>query len=100
MKGLTQRQRDSLPSSAFVFPKRRAYPIHDFGHGRLALQYAQFNDKRDLERVKEVVFSRYPSLRTWWNKHHPTKSKIRGKGLSRRTSNQRQITKKVANPTY
>ena len=37
MAELTSKQRDQLPSSAFVFPGERRYPIHDRAHGTNAL---------------------------------------------------------------
>lgn len=66
---LTKQERAALPASDFVFPRRRAYPIPNLEHGRLALTMATWTDKgiRDLPKIKKVVFARYPSLISWWN---------------------------------
>ena len=72
VKKLTKRMRAKLPKSDFVFPSKRSFPIPDIGHGRLALQYAQWpNNKKNLSKIKKAVFKRYPSLISWWNKNHP-----------------------------
>ena len=72
VKKLSKRMRAKLPKSDFVFPSKRSFPIPDIGHGRLALQYAQWpNNKKNLSKIKKAVFKRYPSLISWWNKNHP-----------------------------
>jgi hypothetical protein len=40
MARLTAEQRRRLPSSAFVYPRERRYPIHDVAHARNALARA------------------------------------------------------------
>lgn len=67
-RALTKAERDQLPSSDFVFPNRRAYPVPTLEYGRLALTMATWpNNLTDLPKVKKVVFARYPSLIDWWN---------------------------------
>jgi hypothetical protein len=57
---LTSRARESLPSSAFVFPKEKRYPIHDRAHGANAL--ARASGKPEYSTVKAAVCKRYPDL--------------------------------------
>jgi len=72
---LTKRMRAALPDSDFcdIYTRkdgseRRAFPINDKYHGRLALQYATWpNNARKRQKVKRCVFARYPSLIEWWN---------------------------------
>ena len=83
--------RAKLPKSDFVFPSKRSFPIPDIGHGRLALQYAQWpNNRKNLAKIKKAVFKRYPSLISWWNKNHPKDRWTKGRTTSKR--------KMVANP--
>jgi hypothetical protein len=73
--GLTKRQRASLPDEDFcdIYTRkdgseRRAFPINDEYHGRLALTYATWpNNARKRQKVKKCVFARYPQLIEWWN---------------------------------
>lgn len=58
---LTKAERDALPASAFVFPGKRAYPIHDLAHARDAL--SRSSGKPEAGAVKAAVYSRYPALR-------------------------------------
>ena len=53
--------------SAYVFPKRQAYPIGDLKHGKYALIFSTWpENKKDAKKVREVVFKRYPQLRKWF----------------------------------
>lgn len=58
---LTSAERKALPASAFVFPSKRAYPIHDLAHARDAL--SRSSGKPESAAVKAAVYSRYPGLR-------------------------------------
>lgn len=57
---LSSKERDSLPESAFVFPKERRYPIHDESHARNALSRAA--GKPEESTVRAAVHRRYPNL--------------------------------------
>lgn len=57
---LTSKKRNSLPSSAFVFPKERQYPIHDINHARNAL--SRSSGKPEEGAVRRAVYARYPEL--------------------------------------
>lgn len=57
---LTTAERNALPSSAFVFPGKRAYPIHDRGHAIDAL--ARSKGKPEHAAVVAAVRARYPGL--------------------------------------
>ena len=58
---LTKSARDALPASAFVFPSKRAYPIHDLAHARNALSRSA--GKPEAAVVRAAVYRRYPALR-------------------------------------
>ncbi len=60
MAKLTTATRNALPSSAFVFPKDRSYPIHDVNHARDAL--ARSSGKPEESAVRSAVERRYPGL--------------------------------------
>lgn len=63
MSELTAKARKDLPSSAFVFPEKRAYPIHNIGHARNALaRVSQFGTSAEKAAVRRAVYSRYPQL--------------------------------------
>ena len=57
---LTAKKRKSLPSSAFVFPKDKRYPIHDRKHAANALSRA--SGKPEYETVRRAVCRRYPDM--------------------------------------
>ena len=62
-KELTTAERNSLPDSAFVFPKERKYPIHDENHARDALAYvSQHGTSAEQAKVKSAVKSKYPQM--------------------------------------
>lgn len=58
---LSAAERKALPASAFVFPSKRAYPIHDLAHARDAL--ARSSGKPEAAAVRAAVYRRYPQLR-------------------------------------
>ena len=61
---LTRAQRKALPDSAFIFPKQRAYPIHDQAHGDLAMTMAKTHGTPAVQKeVNRVVLKEYPALR-------------------------------------
>ena len=62
MATLTAAARNALPSSAFVFPKGRRFPIHDRSHAANALSRAA--GTADEATVKRAVYRRYPALAT------------------------------------
>lgn len=63
MSRLTYRNRKSLKSSDFVFPKERRFPIHDRSHARAALsraaQKATKLTQKERCKVVAAVCSRY-----------------------------------------
>jgi hypothetical protein len=61
MATLSASARRKLPSSSFVFPGSRSYPIHDLNHARNALSRAA--GKPEESAVKAAVYRRYPQLR-------------------------------------
>jgi type IV secretory pathway VirB9-like protein len=57
---LTSKKRKSLPSSSFVFPQDKRYPIHDRAHAANAL--ARASGKPEYSKVRAAVCRRYPDL--------------------------------------
>lgn len=63
MTKLTAHSRNALPSSAFVFPKTRSYPIHDANHARAALSdVAKDGNAAEKSAVRAAVARKYPSI--------------------------------------
>ncbi len=62
MAKLTTEARNNLPSSAFVFPGSRRYPIQDISHARDAL--ARSSGKPEEAKVRAAVHRRYPVLKS------------------------------------
>lgn len=60
MSRLTSDERDKLPTSDFVFPKDRRYPIHDEAHARDAL--ARSSGKPEESAVRAAVRRRFPDI--------------------------------------
>ena len=61
---LTSKERESLPDSAFVFPKERKYPIHNIEHARNALaRVSQFGSADEKAKVRSAVKAKYPSIK-------------------------------------
>ena len=61
MAKLSTKARNALPSSAFVFPGDRSYPIHDQSHARNAL--ARSAGKPEEAKVRAAVKRRYPGIK-------------------------------------
>jgi hypothetical protein len=60
---LTFRQRKSLPSRLFVFPKKRSYPIENETHARNALsRVSRYGTQKQKEKVCKAVEKRYPEI--------------------------------------
>lgn len=57
---LTAAERAALPKSAFVFPGKRAYPIHDQHHAAFALAVSK--GRPEAATVRAAVRRRYPTL--------------------------------------
>jgi len=63
MAKLTSKQRKALPSSSFVEPGKRKYPIPDKSHARNALaRVSQFGSSAEKAAVRSKVASRYPEI--------------------------------------
>lgn len=63
MAKLSSKERKQLPASAFVFPKKRAYPIHDKTHARAALaMVAAHGNEYEKRKVRAAVRKKYPSI--------------------------------------
>lgn len=61
---LTAKARKDLPSSDFVFPETKSYPIPDISHGRDALaRVAQNGSPTEQSKVRAAVYKRYPELK-------------------------------------
>jgi len=69
---LTREERALLPLTDFAIPTRRAYPIPDEHHARLALDDSQAADAHDRALVRGAVSKRYPRLLAQWDLEHPT----------------------------
>jgi len=62
-KKLSYKQRKGLPSTAFVFPKQRKYPIHDKAHARNALaRVSAFGTPAEKAKVRAAVCRKYPDF--------------------------------------
>jgi hypothetical protein len=58
---------ESKRRGPYVFPKRKAYPIGNLEHAKLALTFSTWPDnKKDAKKVRDAVFKRYPELRDWF----------------------------------
>ncbi len=63
MAVLSYRARKRLPASAFVYPERRAYPIHDKAHARNALaRVGTHGTPAEKRRVRAAVRRKYPGI--------------------------------------
>ena len=87
MARLTYKKRMKLPSSVFVFPKERRYPINDINHARSALaMVARFGDANEKKRVRTAVYRRYPELKIRAEKRNGGSKKRTGKKIRRSSS--------------
>ena len=60
MAKLTTKERNSLPSSSFVFPKERKYPIDTPNRAQNALaRVSQFGSKEEKSMVRNKVGIKY-----------------------------------------
>jgi hypothetical protein len=63
MAKLTYAERKKLPSSTFVEPGERKYPIPDKSHARNALaRVAQHGSSSEKAKVRAKVHSKYPGI--------------------------------------
>lgn len=63
MTKLSTHARAALPSSAFVFPKTRSYPIHDVNHARAALSdVSRSGNAAEKSAVRAAVARKYPDM--------------------------------------
>ena len=62
MAKLTVAVRKRLPSTAFVFPKTRKFPIHDRAHARDALARASHAGPAIFAVVRAAVHRRFPTM--------------------------------------
>lgn len=61
---LSQAERDKLKPTDFVFPDKRAWPIHDEKHAKTALVWATWPQYKDLKKeVVAAVIKKYPHLK-------------------------------------
>lgn len=57
-------QRDALPKTDFAIPEKRAYPIHDEKHARMALSMVSAHGTPDeVRKVRAAVKKRYPEIK-------------------------------------
>lgn len=59
--------RKNIPLKDFVFPDRRAWPIHNVSHGKTAIDFIvkKRGNPEDWPKVKQAVLSRYPELKDY-----------------------------------
>ncbi len=62
MAKLTTKQRKSLSSKSFVFPKSRKFPIEDKAHARDALSRAAAKGGSVEAKVRAAVKKKYPGI--------------------------------------
>jgi hypothetical protein len=68
---LTYRERKELPTSEFAIPEERKYPVHNKDHAQNALvRVSQHGTPEERERVRRVVYRRYPELRESFEERH------------------------------
>lgn len=79
-KKLTTKQRNSLPSSVFAFPKERKYPLTDLNHAKVALREASASkDPEIIAVVFKAVYKKFPELRKEGSKLMKVINKLKGK---------------------
>lgn len=62
MAKLTSGERNSLPSSDFVFPKQRKFPIEDAAHARDAESRAGAKGGAVQAKVRAAVKRKFPAI--------------------------------------
>jgi hypothetical protein len=61
---LSQAEKDRLKPADFIFPDRRAWPIHDESHAKTALVWATWPQYSNIKaQIVKAVLKRYPSLK-------------------------------------
>ena len=53
-RALTPAQRERMPLKHFVFPERRAWPIHDERHAIIAIRYMQMGRGKEIDYPKII----------------------------------------------
>jgi hypothetical protein len=88
MAKLTSKERNSLPTKMFIFPKTRSFPIPDKSHARAALSRASAKGPATEAKVRAAVSRKFPGIgkdksttrRTKRNpSHFRTRSHVRAK---------------------
>jgi hypothetical protein len=63
MAKLTAKARNSLKTSTFAIPGKRAYPLPDKSHARNALaRVSQFGSSEEKAKVRSAVARKYPGI--------------------------------------
>jgi hypothetical protein len=61
---LSKEQREKLKDLDFIFPERRAWPIHDEKHAKTALVWATWPQYKDIkDQIVAKVLKKYPDLK-------------------------------------
>lgn len=61
---LSAEAREKIKSSDFVFPDRRAWPIHTEKQAKIALVWATWPQNSDIKtKVVDAVLKKYPQLK-------------------------------------
>jgi hypothetical protein len=87
---LTTKQRKSLSSKSFVFPKSRKFPIEDKAHARDALSRAAHKGGSLEAKVKAAVHKKYPGI---GKKSSASKSKVAPKRRSAKKTTRRRASR-------
>ena len=63
MGKLSTETRDDMKGSEFAIPSKRAYPIPDQAHARMALaMVARYGSPEEKAKVRAAVKKRYPGM--------------------------------------
>ena len=62
MSKLSTKERNNLPSSDFVFPEERKFPIEDRSHAKNALSRAGAIGGSTAAKVRAAVHSKYKDI--------------------------------------
>ena len=64
MARLTASQRKAMNRSSFALPSKRAYPINDKSHARMALaMVAAHGSSAEKSKVRRAVKKKFPSIK-------------------------------------
>lgn len=56
--------REKIPRGEFIFPEKRAWPIHDKKHAKIALVWATWPQHKQVRSiVVKKVLAKYPDLK-------------------------------------